>query len=183
MVNQKYVSLASAGISALGTSITKGIQLDMQQAAQEYGDTMRQLSAAQQTNTLTVQDAQLQDKTARLQGTLQQASIRDMAASEVNAAAAGVAGGSVTQALLGLKRSAMGAQHARMRNLDSEMFAVDQSKKNIRLATIMGEDISVIQRPSTASALLGLGSTLLDKYAKNQVDGERAIDGARLFST
>ena len=142
---------------------------------------MRKISTAQNLNAQTLQGAQLEDKSKRLEMTLQQSSIKDMGVSEVSAAAAGVAGGSVNTALLGLRRSALNAQNSRMRNLDSQLFAVDKQKQNIRLAGILGEDISVIQRPSAASALLGLGSTLIDTYDKNQPDGSRAVDGARLW--
>ena len=45
----------------------------------------------------------------------------------------------------------------------------------------MGEDISVLQRPSVASSLLGLGATLIDKYDNNQPKGSRSVDGARLW--
>lgn len=177
-------TLLNMGISAFGAiaeNQTANIQADMKASAQAYTNTMRKISTAQSLNAATIQGVQLQDKARRLEVTLQQRSIQDMAASEVGAAAAGVAGGSVQQALLGLKRSALGAQNARMRNLDSELFAVDKQKQNIRLAGILGQDTSVIQRPSTASALLGLGATLLDTYDKNQPKGSQAADGARLW--
>jgi hypothetical protein len=178
------MSLVATGLAAFGglaDAYTKNIQIGMKESAQAYSNTMRQISTAQSLNASTLHEVNLQDSSKRLEATLQLESLKNVAASEVSAAAAGVAGGSVEQALLGLKRSALGAQHARMRNLDSSLFAASKQKSNIRLAGIMGKDISVIQRPSTASALLGMGASLLDKYDANLPKGLQARDGARLF--
>ena len=171
----------ATGIGGLADSATRSIQADMSKASQAYGNTMRKISTAQNLNAVTQNTIAVEDKARRLEGVLQQQSIKDSAAAEVNAAAAGVAGGSVQQTLLGLRRSALNAQNARMRNLVSSQFSADKQKSNIRLAGILGQDISVIQRPSVASSLLGLGATLLDKYDNNQPKGSRAVDGARLW--
>jgi hypothetical protein len=173
--------LIAGGVGGLADSATRSIQADMSAASQAYSNTMRKISTAQNINAVSSQQVALGDKSRRLEATLQQQSMKDRAASEVNAAAAGVAGGSVDQALLGLRRSALNAQNARMRNLNSGLFAADKQKSNIRLAGIMGQDISIIQRPSVASSLLGMGSTLLDQFDNNQPDGYKAKDGYRLF--
>lgn len=163
---------------AVGNYYTAKIQADMQASSQAYQNTMREISAAQQTNAVTQQGIQLEDKASRLEAVLQQNSIKDRGAAEVSAAAAGVAGGSVDQALLGLRRSAIQSQHARMRNLDSALLSNKQEKSNINMKRILGEDISIIQRPSAASAMLGLGVSLVDNWDKNQPEGSRIADGA-----
>lgn len=169
---------AMAGISSGITDfIVGGIQADMQEAQQAHNNAMRRLSSAQQQNSMTLQEAQLQDKAARLGESLQIASMQDRGSAEVNAAAAGVAGGSVQMALLGLKRSAIQAQDARMRNLNSEMQAAQEQRNNIKLAGIVGEDISIIQRPSIGAALLGIGVGVLDVYDQNQPKGSKIADG------
>ena len=175
------LSMGVSAISSIGAYQVANIQSDMNSASKAYKNTMAQIASAQKVNEQTLQGAQLSDRARRLEATLQQASITDMAASEVNAAAAGVAGGSVDAALLGLRRSALNAQNARMRNLNSSLFAVTKAKQNIRLATILGEDISVIARPSASASLLGLGATLIDTFDKNQPDGSQAKDGRRLW--
>ena len=170
---------AVAGISSgISDYMIGGIQADMQEAQQAHSNAMRSLSSAQQQNTVTLQEAQLQDKAARLGESLQIASMKDRGSAEVNAAAAGVAGGSVQQALLGLKRSAIQAQDARMRNLSSEMMATQEQRSNIKLAAVMGEDISIIQRPSIGTALLGIGVSVMETYDKNQPKGSKLADGS-----
>lgn len=169
---------ALAGISSgISDYMIGGIQADMQEAQQAHNNAMRMLSSAQQQNSMTLQEAQLQDKAARLGESLQIASMQDRGSAEVNAAAAGVAGGSVQMALLGLKRSAIQAQDARMRNLNSEMQAAQEQRNNIKLAGIMGEDISIIQRPSIGTALLGIGVSVMDTYDQNMPKGSKLADG------
>jgi hypothetical protein len=169
---------ALAGISSgISDYMIGGIQADMQEAQQAHNNAMRTLSSAQQQNSMTLQEAQLQDKAARLGESLQIASMKDRGSAEVNAAAAGVAGGSVQMALLGLKRSAIQAQDARMRNLNSEMQAAQEQRNNIKLAGIMGEDISIIQRPSIGTALLGIGVSVMDTYDQNMPKGSKLADG------
>ena len=177
-----YFGLMAEVVGGVAAASTRKIQADMNAASQAYGNTMRKISTSQNLNAVTQNTIAVEDKARRLEGVLQQQSIKDSAAAEVNAAAAGVAGGSVQQTLLGLRRSALNAQNARMRNLVSAQFSADKQKSNIRLAGIMGEDISVLQRPSVASSLLGLGATLIDKYDNNQPKGSRAVDGARLWT-
>ena len=173
--------LVSSAIGGFADGAIRNIQADMSKASQAYSNTMRKIGTAQNLNAVTQNTIAVEDKAKRLEGVLQQQSLKDTAAAEVNAAAAGVAGGSVQQALLGLRRSALNAQNARMRNVISAQVSSSKQKSNIRLAGIMGEDISVIQRPSAAASLLGLGASLLDKYDNNQPKGSRAIDGARLW--
>ncbi len=168
---------AAGAVQGFTDYMIQGVQADMEEAQQAHNNAMRSLSSAQQQNTMTLQEAQLQDKASRLGNSLQIASIKDRGSAEVNAAAAGVAGGSVQQALLGLKRSAIQAQSARMRNLDSELLATAEQRSNIKLASVMGQDISVIQRPNISSALLGIGVGVMETYDQNQPEGYKLADG------
>lgn len=176
MSNPMFMKMGVQAFGAATDFAIGNIQADMEEATQAYGNSMRLLSSAQQQNTVTLAEAQLKDKSKRLSASLQTASLKDKGAARVSAAAAGVAGGSVKQALLGLKRSALGAQDARMRNLNSNLFAQDQQRRNIQLAAVLGQDTSVIARPSAASAMLGLGAALIDTYDANQPEGSRSFD-------
>lgn len=170
------MQLGSAAFSAHSNLTVANIQADMQESARAFSNQMRSISAAQQINAVTQEQVNLGDASKRLAVTLQQSSLRDRGAAEVSAAAAGVTGGSVDQALLGLRRSAVQAQHARKRNLDSGVLASAKQKSNINLARVMGEDISIIQRPSTASAMLGLGASVIDIMDSNNPEGNKSTD-------
>lgn len=176
MANPVTMKMGNQVVGAFTDFALAGIQADMQRVSQQYANAMRKLSATRQLNTVTLAETQIHDKSQRLAFSLQQQSMKDVGAAKVSAAAAGVAGGSVQQALLGLKRSALGAQDARKRNLNANLLDQAKQRDNINLATILGEDISVIQRPNVASALLGLGATLIDTYDSNQPKGSRLID-------
>lgn len=170
-----YINTAVSGIS---TFMLGNTQAKMQEAAQAHSNAMRRVSSAQQQNTVTLEEAQIQDKSVRLGAALQEQSMKDRGAAEVSAAAAGVSGGSVNQALVGLKRSAIKAQSARMENMTSQLYATEQQRKNIRVAGVLGQDVSIIQRPSAASAMLGLGVDVLGQWDDNQPKGSKIADGS-----
>lgn len=166
----------NAAIGAWGELAVGGIQADMQEASQAYSNTMRNIAANQAINDVTQNEVMAGDANRRLEVQLQQSGLQDRGNAEVSAAAAGVAGSSVTSVLQGLRRGALQAQHARMRNFQSQERAADKQRGNIQLAAIMGEDISVIQRPSAGTALLGLGVTMVDIYDSNQPEGYKTSD-------
>ena len=159
------------------------IQADMTESTKAYTNTMRTIASNRAINNSTLAEVDAADANRRLEAQLQRTSLQDKGNAEVSAAAAGVAGGSVTSVLQGLRRGALQAQHARMRNFENVQRGADKERSNIRLANILGEDISVIQRPSAGMALLGLGTSLVDIYDKNQPKGSKSADAlAGLFS-
>lgn len=170
------LKMGTQAVGAFTEHFTANIQADMEEAAQAHRNAMMQLSAAGQQNTVTLTETALQDQSQRDSMGLQQAALRDQGSAAVSAAAAGVAGNSVQQTVLGLKRSALQAQDARMRNLGSALRTQAQERKNIQLAAITGQDTSVISRPSIASTMLGLGVSLIDTYDANQPKGSRTTD-------
>ena len=176
------MQIGSAAFSAHTGLKTQQIQADMQESAQAYSNQMRSISAAQQINAVSQEEVAMGDASRRLEATLQQTSMQDKGVAEVNAAAAGVQGGSVDQALLGLRRSSVQAQHSRLRNLHSGLLASGKQKSNINLARILGEDVSIIQRPSTGSAMMGLGASLIDIMDSNNPDGNKSTDPTVDFS-
>ena len=176
----KGLKMGVAAIGGVTNYLVQGVQARMNESAQEFSNTMRKISSAQQLNAAARSTAQIQDKAVRLGQSMSEKSMQDIGSAEVNAAAAGVEGGSVDRALLGLRRSALGAQDARLRNRDSALLGVEQQKKGIRLAGIFGEDISVIPRPNPASALLGLGMQMIEIQDENNPDGYQIADNPTL---
>jgi hypothetical protein len=167
------------GIQAIGAISDFGLQKTqhkMQVAAQAHRDVMNQLSSGIQQNAVTVAEIQTQDKAVRLSEAIQTQSMKDKGSAAVSAAAAGVQGGSVNATMLGLRRSALRAQDARIRNRDSALQAQAEDRKNIELSAIMGKDISIIPAPSAASALLGLGASIFDTWDANQPQGSQSAD-------
>ena len=147
------------------------VQSKMEKSAQAYGNTMRLLSSAQKENNVSQQEANLSDASKRLSASIQRESLKSRSAAEVNAAAAGVSGGSVKAIMTGLRRSNIQAQFARTRNLASNLQHTAAQRRNIQLAAVLGEDVRIIPTPSPATALLGLTATLIDTYDANQPEG------------
>ena len=185
MANQQGMQL-KMGMQAIGALSDFGIQQTqhrMNVASQEHRNVMNQLSSGIQQNAVTIAEIQTQDSAVRLSEAIQTQSMKDKGSAAVSAAAAGVQGGSVKATMLGLRRSALQAQDARIRNRDSALTAQAENRKNIELSAIMGRDISVLPAPSAASALLGLGASLVDTWDANQPQGSTSADNiANWFS-
>jgi len=151
-------------------------QFRMETAAREHKNVLNKISSGIQQNAVTIAEVQTKDKAIRLSEAIQTQSMKDKGSAAVSAAAAGVQGGSVKAAMLGLRRSALKAQDARVRNRDAALNAQAENRKNIELSAIMGRDISVLPAPSAASAMLGLGASLIDTWDKNQPEGSKTSD-------
>lgn len=164
--------LGNQALSAGTDFLLSDIQAKMQRDAQKHRNTMSSISAALQMNSITIAEAQALDQSRRVQKQIAIASMQDKGNAEVNAAAAGVSGGSVDSVMRGLERSALNANYARMRSLDSTLKARGQDRKNVTLSKIFNEDTTVFQSPSMGMALLGLGTKLVDTYNQNQPEGE-----------
>jgi len=167
---------AKMGTQVLGTAtdlIVGGIQADMQRDAQKHRNTMSALSAAMSFNTVTLSEIDARDQAQALEKQIAIVSMQDKGNAEVNAAAAGVAGGSVDSVMRGLERSALNANYARMQSLENNLQSSGQDRKNITLGKIFNEDVAVIQSPSVGMALLGLGTGLVQTYNQNQPKGQQ----------
>jgi len=173
--------MANQVAGAYGQYSTSKIQFQMQESARKHKEAMTALSAAQQFNAVTVQEAQTRDAGMRAAVSLNMQSLGNRSAAEVQAAAAGVAGNSVDQTMIQLERSALSANAARKLTLKSKRQAHGQQRKNIRMQQIYGRDISTPIPPSPTSALLGLGMTLLNSYNENQPKGETTSDRLAAF--
>ncbi len=148
-------------------------QAEMQASSRAHRQTMAKISETVQLNSMTQNEIQLQDATRRAGQALQLASMTDKANAEVNAAAAGVAGGSIQSTMNSLERSALNANAARMANYRSADIASQEKRQGIKLQTIFNRDISPITMPSPSMALLGLGKSLIDTYNENQPEGSK----------
>ena len=169
------VVAAKLGNQALqaGTNfLLSDIQVKLQRDAQAHRETMADISAALQTNSITHSEVEALDQSRRLEKQIDIASMQDKGQAEVNAAAAGVSGGSVDKVIRGLERSALNANYARIESLENTLNARGQDRKNVTLSRIFNRDTTVFQSPSVGASLLGLGTTLVDTYNQNQPRGQ-----------
>ena len=173
-----YAQMGNKAVGVVSDHLLQNTQRKMQLDAQEHRNTMSAISAAMQSNNITREEINTQDSARRLKQQIDLASMQDKGNAEVSAAAAGVAGGSVDNTMRGLTRSAMQANYARIRNLDSQMQAHGNNRKNVTLQQVYNKDVQVFQKPNVGMALLGLTTDLVDTYNKNQPEGDRLANVA-----
>jgi len=166
--------MAQMGLSLVqgwGQYQTASIQARMQQDVQDYKNTMSALSAAQSKNTITSNEISVRDASIRASDALQQQSLKQQGAAAVSAGAAGVSGNTTDLVMRDLVSSAAQANKSRLNELSAQYRAFGQERKNVNLGQIYNKDVSVIPKPSAASALLGIGTNLLSIWDSHQTPG------------
>lgn len=171
-----YAQMGMAAVSAFSQFSQSKHQHKMEEINRKYQETMSGISAAQQLNTLTANEISLRDAAVRAGVSIETQSLEDRAVAEVAAATAGVSGGSVKSTMRGLMRSRLMAQHSLRKKVEAQKRAATQDRRNVALSRAMNKDVSVIARPNTASALLGLGASMIDIYDSHQPHGSKTTD-------
>lgn len=166
------------GLGALGVARE---QAKMQESLQAFNNTMSAISAAQANNITTLNEITAQDAAARMDTEIQRQVLVAEGQATVAAGAAGVAGGSVANVMRGLRSSAARAQFARKQNLNNQLTAFGQERRNTAVAKAMNRDVTVIPKPSTTSAMLGIGAGMLEIWDSHQTPSEKL--SARLGGT
>lgn len=144
--------------------LVAGEQRKLDQEMQRHRNSMLEISGSVQENQLTLSEIDTEKADRRLNQDIQQRAMADQASAEVNAAAAGVAGGSVDAVMRGLKRSALNAQQARIENTGNAFQSIGTQRTNLELSQIFQTDNTVLPKPSFASLLLGMGTAAYDAY-------------------
>ncbi len=171
-----YAQMGMKVVDALSAHGQAKHKVRMEEIMRDYQQTMSDISAAQQLNTMTANEISARDASIRAASALDIQSLQDRAGAEVEAAAAGVAGGSVRNTMRGLTRSRLMAKKAMHDKVQAQKRSFTQDRRNVALARVMNKDVSVIPKPSAASALLGLGASMIDIYDSHQPDGQKIED-------
>jgi hypothetical protein len=171
-----YMQMGMKAVGAFSTFSAASHQSKMERISRDYQEKMSAISAAMQLNVQTQNEIDSRDALVRAGVALEITAMQDRAEAEVSAAAAGAAGGSVTGVMRGLMRSRLQAKQALRHQKFQQARANTQTRRNIEFAKVMGKDISPIGKPSAASALLGLGASMIDIYDSHQPDGQRTAD-------
>ena len=148
------------------------ISARMQKAEQEYRNTMAALSSAQSQNVVTINEINVRDAGIQVGEMQQQQSLADRGSAEVGAAAAGVRGTSVQLIQRDILASAARANKSRLDQLQQQFASFGQERRNIEVHRAYNKDVSVIPKPTAASALLGIGTRMLSIWDSHQTPGE-----------
>lgn len=168
MSNLIYGQMGMKALGAYSAYSADKHNSKMEAISRKYQQNMAAISAAMQLGVQTQNEIEQKDAHVRASVALDLTAMQDRAEAEVSSAAAGNAGGSVVGAMRGLMRSRLQANQALRTQAKQQARANTQTRRNIEFSRVMGTDISPIGRPSAASAMLGLGASLLDVYESNQ---------------
>lgn len=161
----------SAGLNLLGAGfqfLGAKREAATRRAWQEYNNKLTYLSNAMNQNAITENEILAQQAAADQALINKRGSIQAEGATEVSAAAAGVAGNSVNQALVDVARTSAMVESRRQIQYNNALLAFDQQRKQSSFSAFMQQDRSVIPEPNIGTALLGALSksapALLDRY-------------------
>lgn len=164
------------GFGALGAAtdfLVASEQAKMRSNAIKHNNAMRAISAGEQLKALERKGTATKQAAARAMLADSIVNMQDRASAEVSAAAAGVAGGSVEAVMRDIERSALYQQGNRLDSHENAQRSIAQEKQNTRLQSVMGDDISVVAKPSLASSVLGLGISAVGIYDQHQPEGQK----------
>ena len=171
-----YAQMGMQVISALNGIRQQKHEVRMEEISRKYRETMTAISASQQYNTMTDNEIAMRDAAVRTSVALNVQSLQDRGSAEVDAAAAGVKGGSVQATMRGLMRSRLQARQALRMKVAAQAKSASNDRRNLAFSVVMNKDISPLPRVSTSSALLGLGASIIDTYDSNQPEGQKIAD-------
>jgi hypothetical protein len=171
-----WAQMGTSIISAASQYSAQRHAFTMDSIAREYRENMSNISLAMHNNTLTQNEISARDALVRSGVALQVEGMKQESAAEAGAAAAGVSGGSVTNVMRGMMRSRLMAKHALAQRGAAQSRMNTQARRQAALSAAMNKDITPMVAPSPASALLGLGASLIDIYDSHQTPGNRTTD-------
>lgn len=171
MANLMYQEMGLNVVNGIGKFMVGSIQYKLDKAVRDYKNTMSALSAAQSHNAISLNEIGTRDANVFADVSVQSAALQERADFAVEAAAAGIIGGSVDVGDAQLRADAARAQTSRKRQFMYEGVSYSRQHKQIELQKIYNKDISPIQRPNLGMSLLGIAQNLADTWdAHNPAD-------------
>lgn len=150
--------------SSIGQFYAQDTQTGAQKAWQAYNNTMARMSGAMNQNAITTNEVLATNSLANQGIQLQQKDTLDAAQAEVSAAAAGVAGNSVTQTINSIHAQASELEKQRETSLTGTYLNADQQSRNNSMQVIDRQNNSFIPQPRIGTFLLGAGLHNLQQF-------------------
>lgn len=160
------VGLAALSANAAGAASEQ--QYKANKKWQKYENTMLRLSDAQNQNAITQNQTYATMASAAAALEIDKQLIQQRGQATVEAAAAGVGGGSVASSVRAVTRSAASLEYARQEELKAQYLGFDAQRRNSAFNAKMSMDESYIPKPSPLSTILGFAKdvtkTGIDNY-------------------
>lgn len=163
-MNLMYADMGLTVLDSVAAYSSSKEQYKLEKSVQNYKNKMTALATAWALGTSTYNEARFTEADTLLQVDIQVQGMRDVAAFDVEAAAAGVIGNSVAAGRSDLLATEMRAQTSRARGARQQRIAFAQERKNLRIDSVFNEDVSTIRKPSALGAVLGTAAKLTDVW-------------------
>ena len=165
----------------IGTALT-GYMLAKQQHKsalenQRHRNAILDINTMMQLNDLELQEIDVRNMSRDASKSIQLQRLQQEGVSEVSAAAAGVAGGSVDAVMRGIKRNSMLSQARRIEDTSTSYRKLGKQRQNININRILSEDRTVIPGPTVGGLLLSMGTSVAGAYADNTSFGDTKLGG------
>lgn len=162
-----WAMAAQAGISLVQSAATNETA-EEQRLLTTYQNRMRMLSNAANQNTITDNERFAVEESVIESINIQKSALRARGAAEVAAAAAGVTGGSVGQALLDITRDSATAEHNRRFNLYKTFLDVAAQRESSRQGVFNALDLRTNAGESSGQTAFNAGSAAFGTFMQYQ---------------
>ena len=160
-----WADLAISGAQSIGSYILQAAEAKNRRKWQKYHNTMLNLQAAQNQNTLTDNENMARERSQEEAFLIRRSEYITKASVEVAAAATGTTGRSVNMVLFDVGRNAAIADRDRQRDLQLQYLSIDNQRRSVALDAKLAQDNTHIPSPNPFSAALGfMGSVDLSGF-------------------
>lgn len=153
-------------------------QYKASKAWQAYSNTMVRLSDAVNQNAITTNTLMAGDAFAEQALQIRKGGILASAQVETQAAAAGVKGRSVNQAMFDVQRNAAARESERQQSFKNTMLSFDQQRLQSSMSAEMQQDYSYIPKPKAASYILNAAMKSFSAYQSMSAGGSNGSLGS-----
>lgn len=149
----------------------------IQRIMQKHNNIMTALSAAQSHNQINRNAVEIERQYTLANAADQVVAMQDQEAARLAAAASGTSGNAVATTMHDLARAEAQKRYANEKARDTAHIDINDQRRQVELSKVYGTNIDVLPKPSFATALLGLGTSLLDTWREH--NPETATDSRR----
>lgn len=173
--------MQTARLNYESKQITAETEFKLKESYKKYRNTISQLEAARAENEINSNIAATHDADAEAEQDIQIQSMRDQGTANMVAGATKSKGNSVTLVMRALAASSAKAQFNKVENLKAQYLSFSKDRTNVRRDAILNKDITVntktiIPRPNSTAAILGIAGDILGIYDSHQAPGDTFTD-------
>ena len=154
-------------ISAVSGFYASTQEYKISKIMQKHQNTMLALSAAQSTNQINRNAIEVEEQFVLASAADQVTAMQDQEAARLSAAAAGASGNSVQSTLHDFHRAAAQKRYSNSKARETAHLQISDDRRQLALSVAAGQNRDIIPRPSAATALLGLGTSLYDTWRQH----------------